>query len=92
MKKVGYVIAWIAARLIRSLLLILAYIVYAVGIVLTVVGLLVTIVLIAVGLLVTTVIVVVPVLLMTHGADAAKRLSTYSLIQRMKRDFWEEPY
>lgn len=81
MKKVGYVIAWSMARLIRSLLLILACIVY-----------MVEIVLIAVGLLVTIVIVVVPVILMAHGADAAKRLSMYSLIQRMKRDFWEEPY
>ena len=81
MKKAGYVIAWTMARLIRSLLLILAYIVYTVEIVLM-----------AVGLLVTLVIVIVPVLLMVHGADVAKRLSTYSLIQRMKRDFWEEPY
>ena len=81
MKKIGYVIAWSMARLIRSLLLILAYIVYTVEIALM-----------AVGLLVTIVIVVVPVLLMVHGVDAAKRLSTYSLIQRMKRDFWEEPY
>ena len=81
MKKAGYVIAWTMARLIRSLLLILAYIVYTVEIVLM-----------AVGLLVTIVIVVVPVLLMVHGADVAKRLSMYSLIQRMKRDFWGEPY
>lgn len=81
MKKVGYVIAWTMARLIRSLLLILTCIVY-----------MVEIALIAVGLLVTIVIVVVPVILMAHGADVARKLSTYSLIQRMKRDFWEEPY
>ena len=81
MKKIGYVIAWSMARLTRSLLLILAYIVYTVEIALM-----------AVGLLVTIVIVVVPVLLMVHGVDVAKRLSTYSLIQRMKRDFWKEPY
>ena len=81
MKKIKCAIAWTIARLIRSLLLISAYIVYTIEIVL-----------IAVGILVTLVVVVVPVMLMVHGVDAAKRLSMYSLIQRMKRDFWEEPH